>query len=313
MNGSQESQRASGSQNNFSSISSFFNSPILKNVTGSLKEAKKNIIDQNALSYGGITSKSYRDKIRQQRLKGFSSSSKAAEDNTAEVDPNAGANVVLHKDSKWKEAWSNFKDKNPIIQGVFSMRRRYEESDNVFVNTSRVLADRFRDIFGSVMEENEHAITLAELKYLDPSFELEKFMKETREFMIPEVLEAYVDWNPKELKQWCSDAVFSVLEAARHPISQQGHSVKGKILDLRNVELVMAKMMEDTPLLILSFKTQQTEVVRDRNNELVAGSEDGVNDVYYIWALTKDVENVNPLTKGWKIAEFAIQGVRESY
>jgi hypothetical protein len=34
----------------------------------------------------------------------------------------------------------------------------------------------------------------------------------------------------------------------------------------------MAKMMEDTPILILSFKTQQTEVVRDRMGDIVSGS-----------------------------------------
>lgn len=74
----------------------------------------------------------------------------------------------------------------------------------------------------------------------------------------------------------------------------------------------MAKMMEDTPLLILSFKTQQIEVVRNKNGEIVSGDPDKVNDVFYIFAVTKDAERPNPLTRGWKVAELAIQGVRES-
>ena len=40
--------------------------------------------------------------------------------------------------------------------------------------------------------------------------------------------------------------------------------------------------------------------------------QDAISDVFYIWALTKDAEKPNPLTKGWKIVEFAIQGVREA-
>jgi predicted lipid-binding transport protein (Tim44 family) len=76
----------------------------------------------------------------------------------------------------------------------------------------------------------------------------------------------------------------------------------------------MAKLMDDgTPLLLITFKTQQIEVVRDKTGEIVSGSLDRVNDVYYIWAVAKDTEKPNPLTKGWKIVEFAIQGVRESF
>ena len=283
---------------------------MLSEVAGSLKEAKRAVLDSNASKYGGITSRAYRARIREQRLRGFSSSTVDGE--TVSANPNAGAGVVLHKDSKWKEAWTGFKERNPVVQGVFSLRRRVEESDNVFVNTSRVLADRFRELMGGAFEETEHAVTLAEIKHLDPSFELENFLKDTREFMIPEVLEAYVDWDVKTLKLWCSDAVVSILEASRQPLVEKGLTVQGQILDLRNVELVMAKMMDDTPLLILSFKTQQTEAVKDREGKIVAGSEDGINDVFYIWALTKDTERVQPLTQGWKVVEFAIQGVRES-
>lgn len=186
--------------------------------------------------------------------------------------PSAGANVVLHKDSKWRESWNQFKDSNPVMQNMLNMRRRYEESDNVLLNTSRVLMDRMRDMFGTVMEESEHAHTIAEIREHDPSFTVDRFMKDAREFMIPEVLEAFVDWNRNELKQWCSASVMSLLEASREPLNQKNLKVEGRILDLRQVELAAAKMIEDTPVLILSFKTQQTEVVRNAQGELVMGS-----------------------------------------
>lgn len=157
--------------------------------------------------------------------------------NTNDDDRRAGANVVLHKDSKWQEAWKSFKTSNPVVQGIFNMQRRYEESDNVFTNTTRILTDRLRDMFGSMFEETEHAQALAEIRMIDPSFSVESFMKEAREFMIPEVLEAYVDWKPKTLKEWCSDSVLSVLEASREPLVQEGHSVEGRLLDLRNVDV----------------------------------------------------------------------------
>jgi import inner membrane translocase subunit TIM44 len=117
------------------------------------------------------------------------------------------------------------------------MRRRYEESDNAVVNTARVLADRLRDIFGPVFEETEHAHALAELREVDPSFTIEDFMKEAREFMIPEILEAYIDWDEETLKQWCSDGVFNILQMSRYLDLEEGSTIEGQLLDLRNVDV----------------------------------------------------------------------------
>lgn len=40
---------------------------------------------------------------------------------TVSENPEAGANMVLHKDSKWKESWNKFKEDSPIMQGNLTM------------------------------------------------------------------------------------------------------------------------------------------------------------------------------------------------
>ena len=37
--------------------------------------------------------------------------------------------------------------------------------------------------------------------------------------------------------------------------------------------------------------------------------EDKIENLYYVWALVKDLENENPLTGGWKVMEMATRGV----
>ena len=56
--------------------------------------------------------------------------------------------MVLHKDSAWKETWSKFKDTNPVMQGVFNMKKNYEDSENVFVAWARVVTDKISDVWG---------------------------------------------------------------------------------------------------------------------------------------------------------------------
>jgi len=58
-----------------------------------------------------------------------------------------------------------------------------------------------------IFAENQHALVLAEIKKIDPSFNLDEFGKEMQQYIIPEVLESYLHGNKKSLKEWCSEAV----------------------------------------------------------------------------------------------------------
>jgi import inner membrane translocase subunit TIM44 len=63
--------------------------------------------------YSGFVDKETRRKIREEATK---NTPEGAAKSVAE-NPEAGANLVIHKDSKWKESWSKFKDDSPIMQG----------------------------------------------------------------------------------------------------------------------------------------------------------------------------------------------------
>lgn len=55
--------------------------------------------------------------------------------------------MVLHRDSKWYQQWQEFKDNNPVVNGLFSLKMKYDESDNIFVRATRVVTDKVGDIF----------------------------------------------------------------------------------------------------------------------------------------------------------------------
>ena len=52
-----------------------------------------------------------------------------------------------------------------------------------------------------------------------------------------------------------------------------GVQFSGKVLDLRNLELVMAKVLDDRPVLVYSFNTQQISVVKDGKGVVIDGDE----------------------------------------
>ncbi|CAG8810765.1 22619_t:CDS:2, partial [Racocetra persica] len=86
------------------------------------------------------------------------------------------------------------------------MKRNYEDSDNVIISFTREFTDRISYTLGSLFQENETAQAITQLKMIDPGFNIEEFMKELREFIIPEIMEAYLKGDMETLKIWCSEA-----------------------------------------------------------------------------------------------------------
>jgi hypothetical protein len=66
----------------------------------------------------------------------------------------AGASLVLHKDAAWKEGWNKFKETNPILRGLFGMKKSLEETDNPLANTGRAVSGRITNILGKSFAYN---------------------------------------------------------------------------------------------------------------------------------------------------------------
>ncbi|KAH9886833.1 Tim44-domain-containing protein [Xylariomycetidae sp. FL2044] len=267
----------------------------------------KNVIDDGSSSrYGGWVEKEERRKARELREKQASSLHGKAEQMVE--DPNAGTNVTLHKDAAWKEAWRDFRDQNKFVQGIFNMKSVYNESENPLVSTARSITDRIAGFFA----ENETAMVIKKFRSMDPNFQLEPFLQELREYILPEVLDAYVKGDTATLKIWLSAAQYSVYEALTKQYLQAGMKSDGRILDIRHVDILKARMLEpgEIPVFIITCRTQEVHVYRNaKTSELAAGMEDKVQLVTYAIGITRTPEDVNnPETRGWRLIEMQKSG-----
>jgi len=215
----------------------------------------------------------------------------------------AGTNVTVHKDAAWKESWNSFKENSKLMQGLFNMKNTYDESENPLISTARSISDRVAGFFA----ENETAMVIKKFREIDPSFQLEPFLRDMREYILPEVLDAYVKGDVETLKLWLSAAQFQVYSALMEQYTKAGLKSDGRILDIRHVDILNARLLEpgDIPVFIITCRTQEVHVYRNKKtNELAAGMEDKVQLVTYAIGVTRLPEEVNnPETRGWRMIE----------
>ena len=83
------------------------------------------------------------------------------------------------------------------------MRQAYDESENPVVSSLRSVTSTI----GSWFDENETAQVMRLMKALDPAFNREGFERELREYIVPEVVDAYLSADQEALRSWCGEAV----------------------------------------------------------------------------------------------------------
>ncbi|XP_042911761.1 mitochondrial import inner membrane translocase subunit TIM44 isoform X2 [Parasteatoda tepidariorum] len=227
------------------------------------------------------------------------------------IEPNSEATTIeLHKDSKWFQSWQNFRENNQYVNKVFDWKMKYDESDNPVVRASRLLTDKVTDLFGGLFQKTELSEVLTEIVKMDPNFDKEKFLKECEDEIIPNILEAMIRGDLEILKDWCYEGPFNVLATPIKTAQSLGYHFDSKVLDVMNVDLAMGKMMEQGPVLVLTFNSQQILVVRDAKANVVEGDPNKVLRMHYVWALCRDQTELDPKA-AWKLLDLSASSTEQ--
>ncbi|KAF2018969.1 Tim44-domain-containing protein [Aaosphaeria arxii CBS 175.79] len=267
------------------------------------KAVKETVDDGSSSRYGGWVEKEERKRRRELRELNELEKTGGKPSQPLEEDPEAGTNITVHKDARYKEVWRDFRENSKIMQGFSSLKSTYDESENPLISTARSISDRITGFFA----ENETAMVIKKFREMDPNFQLEPFLTEMREYILPEVLDAYVKGDVEVLKVWLSAAQYSVYAALMQQYTTAGLKSDGRIVDIRGVDVLNARLIEpgEIPVFIITCRTQEVHVYKNaKSGELAAGMDDKVQQVTYAIGVTRIPEDVsNPETRGWRLIE----------
>lgn len=217
---------------------------------------------------------------------------------------NDATGVELHRDSKFYQSWENFKNNNTYVNKVLDWKIKYEESENPLIKASRLLTDKVTDVMGNMFSKTELSETLTEICKIDPNFDQKEFLRDCENDIIPNILEAMVRGNLEILKDWCFESTYNIIANPIMQAQKAGLYLDSKILDIENVDLVLGKVMEQGPVLIITFQSQQIMCVRNSKKEVVEGNEEKIMRVNYVWVLCRDPSEMNPKS-AWRLLDIS--------
>ncbi|KAK6464429.1 inner membrane translocase component [Scheffersomyces coipomensis] len=275
------------------------------------KDVSNVIDDGSSTAYGGFLTKEQRQQLRQKEIE-----EKLRNGTKGPVRENEDAGSALiateHKSTgpSMGEKWEDYKLKTPVGRGISYLQEKWEESENGLISVIRTIVEKITGFFA----ETEQAKVVKQFRLMDPSFRITTFQKTLTNYIVPEVLDAYIKNDDKVLKDWFSEAPYNVWQANNKQFTQQGLFSDGRILDIRGVEVVTCKQLQpnDTPVIVVSCRAQEVHLYRKaKTGDIAAGTEDHIQLSTYAMVFTRIPEEFdNTTTDGWKIIEFARGGSR---
>ncbi|KAJ1546217.1 protein translocase subunit [Saccharomyces cerevisiae] len=277
--------------------------------TRKAKEVSEVIDDGESSRYGGFITK------EQRRLKRERDLASGKRHRAVKSNEDAGTAVVAtnieSKESFGKKV-EDFKEKTVVGRSIQSLKNKlWDESENPLIVVMRKITNKV----GGFFAETESSRVYSQFKLMDPTFSNESFTRHLREYIVPEILEAYVKGDVKVLKKWFSEAPFNVYAAQQKIFKEQDVYADGRILDIRGVEIVSAKLLapQDIPVLVVGCRAQEINLYRKKKTgEIAAGDEANILMSSYAMVFTRDPEQIDDdETEGWKILEFVRGGSRQ--
>ncbi|KIY70805.1 TIM44 subunit of mitochondria import inner membrane translocase [Cylindrobasidium torrendii FP15055 ss-10] len=275
--------------------------PIRK--TAAYKSLSETIIDalddSGSAKHAGFEAKDARRLRRQQRLLKAGKIGRAVTRKTEE-NTEAGSSVVLHKDAAKDDKWEKLKESTPLLRQFAALKQTWDESENPLVSSVR----SFTHSITSFFDENETARVIRKFQEIDPDFDMGSFERELREYIVPEVVDAFLSADREALLAWCSEATYNLLWATMEQYLKQGLISDSKVLDIRQVDVIQGTLTEDDiPTFLIQFSSQEVLLFKNaKTQEIVVGAENKVEQSMYVAALTRIPEELdNEITGGWKI------------
>ena len=272
------------------------------------KDVSEVLDDGDSSQYGGFINKEER-KLRRERALQTGRHVRPVKGNE-DVGTALVATNIESKES-FGQKLEDFQEKTIIGQKLRLMKTKlWDENENPLIVMMRKVNNKVSGFFA----ETEAARVIRQFKLMDSTFDTLSFTRHMREYVVPEILEAYIKGDEKVLKKWLTEAPFNVYEAQQKVFREQGLFSDGRILDIRNVEIVSAKLLQpqDIPVLVVSCRAQEINLYkRIKTGEIAAGSESNILMSTYVMVFARDVDHIDDEeTEGWQILEMVSGGSR---
>jgi predicted lipid-binding transport protein (Tim44 family) len=108
------------------------------------------------------------------------------------------------------------------------------------------------------------------------------------------VLKAFCDGDISTLKMLLSEKNFSAFQKALNQRNVDQQKLTTNLIAIEKAEIISAITLENNASIVVKFVTKQINYICDKDDKVLDGKKDAINQITDIWTFKKDLTIANP-------------------
>jgi len=207
---------------------------------------------------------------------------------------------------RYQKIQTKITGEGPVAEAGRKIKDKVEDLKETFETSQHPLVWKVKDLQDSLLGETETGWALSELLRVDPHFSIISFLEQMEEEMIPDVVKAYLTADIPFIEQVCEGEALITLRAILKERRSKGHVWDDRILYLTNLDFGGATMIDNQPVVSITFICQHIVCVTDKTTgKIVEGAPNKLRGVLYQLFLRRDRTDDDGF--GWKVTKMHVQ------
>jgi predicted lipid-binding transport protein (Tim44 family) len=183
--------------------------------------------------------------------------------------------------------------------GGFGNARSNRAADNVVALPDRSGSATEADAGIADLSDGAVKAGLTQIRLADQRFDLRHFLDGARG-AFEMIVEAYSAGNQEALRPLLADAVFNGFAGAIDQRRAAGQTLETQLIAIRAADVVEAGIQGSTARIAVRFTSEQVNVVRDGEGNVLDGDPGTAEDVVDIWTFERGTKSSDP---NWTLVE----------
>lgn len=185
---------------------------------------------------------------------------------------------------------------------------------NPFADSDQSVKSLLSEIKGHIEDGDEQSVKLPknmqfinsvaesgirDLIKQDASFNPNTFIENAKDAFVM-VVEGFAEGDRDILQALLTDSVYKGFDKALKAREKAGETVETEIHAIKKTEIVETTIDKHMIYIALQFTAEETAVIRDKTNTIIAGDPDRVTDMCDIWVFGRNMKDNDPT---WQVYE----------
>lgn len=158
---------------------------------------------------------------------------------------------------------------------------------------------QYQKILTESVENKTAELGVEQIAKADKTFELGHFVEAAKDAFVM-IVEGFAKGDKETLEMLLAPSVYKAFERVIDERIDKGQKVDTEIVAIRDLQIIEASLEGSIARMTLKIHAEETCIIRDANDEIIAGTPDQVTTMIDIWVLERDVKSDQP---GWTLAE----------